>query len=563
MKNLFLPWLLLALPMWAQERLTPPPTQILLPSDTTLTAGRTAEKLEADSSQIQLPDVVVMGQNKSLRQVDQKKVGKGEGPRLLQPGEAYGPLSSWLRRSNEKQGIEDFPFRLQKTWLVLQAGSYSTLESRLGHWHKLRNGQIHGYGWYDHSNGQYNQSGYQQGGIAGKWEYQLSAMVKTQVQARYDRFGRDLHGAAYQQTERSGGRGGVALQMSVDPRPLTSLRANLEIEGISLNSDTAGVRLDASDDFSYNLAFVGQQVWSQWQVSLHGRVLRENYETMHDSTSDLATLSELGVEALYPFSRQIQLSLGLDFQAMSADSSFSRQKLAPFGRIRFSPNDRFGVALYGHSGLQYQSFMQRCQENPYLSHRFRMAPEESRFTLRLESEVLLIQGTHLSLMLGKNWMDRLLYWQSDPTSGLFTLDSGTGSLSEIHLGISSALSRNSSVVFQATAYGDRLDQKADSTGTLHMPYRPAWQLKVRGRQLLGGRWALTAEAEYWGKRYPQAQSGQRLPDFALVRAGVQKEISRTITLWLTLQNITDSRYVFWERYPETGFSLHGGLRAQF
>ncbi len=563
MKKLFLPWLLLALPVWAQERLTPPPTQILLPSDTTLTAGRTAEKLEADSSQIQLPDVVVMGQNKSLRQVDQKKVGKGEGPRLLQPSEAYGPLSSWLRRSNEKQGIEESPFRLQKTWLVLQAGSYSTVETRLGHWHKLRNGQVHGYGWYDHSNGQYNHSGYQQGGMAGKWEYQPSAIVKTQVQARYDRFGRELHGAAYHQTERNGGRGGVDLQVSVDPRPLTSLRANLEIEGISLNSDTAGVRLDESDDFSYNLALSGQQIWSQWQLSLHGRVLRENYDAMRDSTSDLATLSEVGVEALYPFSRQIQVSFGLGFQAMSADSAFNHQELAPFGRIRYSPNDRFGLALYVHSGLQYQSFMQRHQENPYLSHRFRMTPEESRFTLRLESEVLLVQGTHLSLMLGKNWMDRLLYWQSETSSGLFTLDSGSGSLSEIHLGITSSLSRNSTMAFQAAAYGDRLDQKADSSGTLHVPYRPAWQLKVQGRQLLGHRWTMTAEAEYWGERYPQAQSGQRLPDFALVRAGVEKEISRTITLGLTLQNIADSRYVFWERYPETGFSLHGGLRAQF
>jgi hypothetical protein len=551
----------LVYPVFAQEPLVPPPTKIILPSDTTL-APLTAEKLAADSSQLELPDVVVMGQNKSLRQVDQKKGGRSEKPRLLIPDGAYGPLSSWLRRSRDRQTTSGPLFQNQKTWMTLQAGSFSTLEARLGHWRKIHRGQAHGYVWFDQSHGEYNHSGYQQGGLAGKAEYQHSAAVKGLMQFQYDRFSRELHGATLNHYQRFGGQGGVAMQLSLDPRPLTNLQVNLDIKGMALNSDTTNHRLDESDDFYYSLSLAGRQVWSKLQVNLEARYLRETYDTRRDSISDLASFRQLHLEALYQLSSRWQASAGLGLQAMHADSAFDQTSLAPFGRIRYSPGDRFALALHGQSGLSYQPFFLRRQENPYLSHRYTMLPEESRFSLRVESEILLAAETHLQVILGKSWMDRLLYWQIDEPSGLFELTAGSGDLSEMHVIVTRSLGAASQLTLAAAAYSDQQDPLKGSERKTYLPYRPAWQASLQGRQVLAQTWIAPAAVEYWGERHNQPQTDQRLPDFALVRAGVQKEFNRHFSFWLTLQNIIDSKYVLWERYPETGFTILAGVRAQ-
>jgi len=547
----------------AQEGLTPPPTRIALPSDTTLTTRQALQKLEADSSQIELPDVVVKGQNTSQRQVDQKRTSRSEQPKLIQPGEAYEAVSAWLRRSNEKMNAGDSPFKDQITWLVLQAGSYTSLQARGGHWRRWRQGQIHGHGWFDQSHGQYNNSGFRQGGLTGKIEYRLSELAKGQMQFQYDRYQRGLHGAFLHDGKRNGGQGGVDLELSVEPRPLTNLRMNMEIKGLSVNSDTSGHRLEESDDFYYYLAVGAQQVWSKWQLALQGRYLRESYDTTRDSTALVASFREVNLNAIYPFSANVQLSAGLALQGFGADSTEQINSLSPFAQVRFSPNDRFAVALQGRRGMLYQTYMQRRIENPYLSHGFLMEPEESRFTLRLESEIAIAKTSHLDFLVAKSWMDRLLFWQQEQTTGLFEQGRGSGSLAEIRTSFHTQPTAKTQIRLSLAGYTDQLDESNLPTNQQRVPYRPNVKMALQGRYFPAADWTLTGEVNYWSDRASRVDSDQRLPDFALIEVSVQKKLGRFIIAWLTVQNVVDSRYVLWENYTEPGFMIHSGIRAQF
>lgn len=562
MKKICLTILTAFISLDAQEQLTPPPTHITLPSDSLQTQQRQAAKLEADSTQLELPDVVVLGQDKSRRQIDQKKGGANEQPRLLAPGEAYAPLSSWLRRANERQCTDDSPFKKQMSWFVVQAGSYTTLLGRIGHWRKLTNGQFHGHGWLEQSNGQYNNSQYHQLGLSGKLEYQMMETVKGVMQFQYERFDRNLHGATPDGSRRDGGQGGLDLELSLDPRPLTNIKVQMEIKGLSLNTDTTGRRFDESDDFYYRLQFGLHQVWSGLQLSLQAGYLREAYDSLQKDASMVASFRNAEIEALYSFSRHVQLAGGFGVQSLDADSGVSKTTPAPFVRLRYSPHSRFAVALQGQSGLLYQTFTQRRQENPYLAHDFTMTPEESRFSLRLESEWVAVHGSQLQLLLIHNWMDRLLFWQRDAAIGLFALHQGSGSLSEIHARFNSNITRQSQVSLGLIGYADRLDQNAAGTQD-HVPYRPAFQLSLQGRYLFAKDWTVSATAQYWGKRNRRVDTDERLPDFALLQAGVQKQLGRFVNAWLTVQNMANSKFVYWEQYPETGFALYAGVRAQF
>ncbi|HQI48625.1 MAG TPA: hypothetical protein PLN61_08150, partial [bacterium] len=82
----------------AQERPLPP-TRITLPSDT-LAARRTPAKIEADSSRIELPEVLILGRDRSVRQVESKQRSGDDLPRLIRP--VYLSLSIFERRDNNR-----------------------------------------------------------------------------------------------------------------------------------------------------------------------------------------------------------------------------------------------------------------------------------------------------------------------------------------------------------------------------------------------------------------------------------------------------------------------------
>lgn len=547
----------------AQETLTPPPTRIILPSDTSRTAISAKQKLDADSTQMRLPDVVVTGEDKSLRQAEQKKGSRNEGPRLLQPTDAYAPLSIWSLRSQERQCADDPLFKNQMTWFALQAGSYSSILARAGHWHKLRNGLVHGHGWYEGSNGQYNNSGFGEGGAAASLEYGLSTKLKSQIQFQYNRFDRELHGAFGQNAKRNGGWGNVAVNFSLDPRPLTHIQMDIAVQGLSVNSDSSGKEFDTSDDFYYNLNLAVRQVWSKVQVSADMQYLREAYDASADSTSALASLSQARLQVLYPLTQALHFGAGIALQGMTSDSMAQQTTAAPSLQLRYRSSDRFAIALSAGKGVHYQTFLNYWQENRYLSHRFPLRPQEANFTIRLEGEARPSPYLHVHLILSHSDMERLLYWQRDLQSGFFQLHQGKGALSEIHLRCSTTPSSRTQVGFGVTAYDDQPDAVLPERIKGHVPYRPNVQLQLDGALFLKHEWTLKASAEYWGKRRSRFDSDSRLPGYALLHAGVHKAIGRFITASLTLQNVVDSKYVLWEEYPETGFSVLAGLRAQF
>jgi hypothetical protein len=547
----------------AQETLTPPPTRIVLPSDTARTSLNAKQKLDADSTQMRLPDVVVTGQDKSLRQAEQKRGGRNEGPRLINPSDAYAPLSIWTWRSQERQCADDPLFKKQMSWFAFQAGSYSSIIARLGHWHKLPNGLVHGHGWYEQSNGQFNNSGFGEGGAAASLEYGLTSKLKSQIQFQYNRFDRELHGAVARDGKRNGGWGDVALNFSLDPRPLTHLQMDIAMQGLSVNSDSTGHQFDSSDDFYYNLGLSVRQVWSKLQISADMRYLREAYDSSADSASALASFSQARLDMLYPLTNALHFGVGLAMQTMSSDSLSQQTTVAPSVQLRYRSNDRLAFAVSAGKGLHYQPFLNYWQENRYLSHRFPLRPEESHFNVRVEGEARPSAYLHFNLILSYSDMEKLLYWQRDRQSGFFQLCQAKGALSEIHLRCSTTPSAHTQVGLGVTVFGDYMESTVAQPGDGHVPYRPDIQMALDGALFLKKDWTLKASIEYWGKRYSRYESDSRLPGYALLHAGVQKAIGRFITASLSCQNLVDSKYVLWEEYPETGFSVLAGLRAQF
>ena len=180
MKFRFLVSLLLFLTgsLWAQKN-TAPKTRFDLPSDSSHTV-RQSEKKATQSPRLELPDVIILGQDRYQRRISDK-VTQAQSPTLLQPGSPYDPITKWFTLESEKPQVYADTSRItRRIWGRLWGGSYSRALLNGGYWQQYNqkvslqvNTEL------DRSAGQYSNSQYRYFMISGQGDYRLNPLILT------------------------------------------------------------------------------------------------------------------------------------------------------------------------------------------------------------------------------------------------------------------------------------------------------------------------------------------------------------------------------------------------
>ncbi len=106
-------------------------------------------------------------------------------------------------------------------------------------------------------------------------------------------------------------------------------------------------------------------------------------------------------------------------------------------------------------------------------------------------------------------------------------------------------------------YLDKIDKNTNK-----VPYRPVYRIPVNATfELLKGTFLLI-NADIYGARSSGLQSGEDLPAFTLLNAGLKQTLGK-INAQVIVRNIFDSEYVLWKNYPENGIHILVGLSVKF
>jgi len=557
--------LLLISLLYAQDKVTPPPTRMTLPEDTTRVKKETKGKLDAQKPQLELPDVLIFGQDKSIRMSGKKENLRPESPTLIQPTSPYEPISIWFRQQSQKPGLEQQRGQVDKlNWLMLQAGGYTSILADAGHWQRLQKGHYRLRGWLDRSNGQYNNSNYAQAGLSGKLNYEMAPRVTGTVRANFAHHSRGLHGAVINDFTRRTSTGSFGADLLYDIAKLSDGHIGFEIGGTSLQSDTNSVRYDKTSDFWYQLEFGYTAQWRGIQWSTMGNYKRETFETLQDSTNLKTSLGDISLEALTPLSSSLTALFGLSYQNTTVDTVSIHSRVSPYFKLNFMPNNRIGLTGEIYTGYQLKTFTQWWHENPYLSHRIPLAPEETNFSLNLKTEIELTRGLRLFAAFARQWLKTAYYWQLDPQLNLINLiQIDKPELTQSQFGVVVDLGHRTRLQAFFINYSDRIDVQDNLPEIGRIPYRPDYRIPVRATVQLLSDMFLTLQADIYGPRKKNLLSDDRLPAFALMHARLEKGIGEKFSLVVNVRNLLDANYVIWENYPEMGVHVLMGLRAKF
>ncbi len=548
----------------AQDKPVPPPPKIQLPSDTTRTTTGDGTKIDAEKPSMELPDVLIKGRDRAVRDVEAKKDLKPESPTLVQPDSPYEPVSAWFKQDAVKPKLGNEAGGVQKmTWGSLQAGGYTTIIADAGHWQKTDPGSYRAYGWLDRSSGQYKNSAYAGGGVSGEINYEMAPQVTGNATARLEMFSRGMHGAVIPDMKRGGSTGRFGADLQYDVTKISGAGVGFEIGGTGMRSDTSSVIYDKSSDFWYNMFFDYSTQLGRVQLTASGNFLRDAFKLEQDSVSTKSAAGGIGLEAFSKISNTVTAALGVKFEMTDTDDMKQKSRLSPYGRINVISGNEIGLTALFSTGYDFKTFSDWHAANPYLAHAVPLHAAEDNFALRVEAGYQMMPFLKVSGAFSRTWKENIFFWQADPLTGFIELQEiPDPELTEIQLGVVAKVNERTRLEAFYIGYSDKIDAEISIPEINGIPYRPDFRLPVRANIELLPDMMLTVEADVYGERRSRFNSEDRLPAFGLMHADVSKTFMQKYTAMLSVRNLLDADYVMWEGYPETGVFILLGLRAK-
>ncbi len=540
-------------PAMAQERPLPP-TRMTLPSDTLVT-GRTPAKLEADSSRIELPEVLILGRDRSVRQVESKQRSDDDQPRLIRPD--YLSLSIFARRDNNRPLVNAAASARERLyWAGAGAGSYSTLNAHGGYSGKYPWGSTRLTGWFDRSNGAFHNSQHRDGGLTASATTPLRPALHGRAEAAADWLTRGLYGATLPRPTRSARLSSLEGEAEFALNPASSARAALRLAGAGVSSDTSGQEWQHTGDFTVSLQGDYQRQMERLTLRASALLQHESLSPGADTLDEAAGLSRIRAEVQTSLLAPLQLTAAAGYDACNGG------RFAPSLRLAWVPNDRWGLALMAWAGLRYRSYSERLRENPYLAHALPLAADDSPLSLQARADFRPAGRLLFRFGAYHGRFNRLHYWERDGATGLIGLQQ-TRDVSLTEFQANGEVRFDSGMTLQGELQfnSDHLQHPVLPGDDDRIPYRPDFTARAAVTLPLPWQLVLTGRLEMAGERRRGLDLAGRLPRYTLLNAGVSRNFGGRLTAGIDLDNLLNSNYVIWEGYDEPGTRIMAHIKV--
>ncbi|RPH98042.1 MAG: TonB-dependent receptor [Calditrichaeota bacterium] len=542
-----------------------PQTEIELPSDSTGSV-RGDLKPEPKNPDLELPDVLILGQDRSHRIINDKKNLTPETPALTAIRSEYS--SDWTGLDEGKPSFAADSLNKSQTWGSLTGGTVYTFSGAAGHRRPIPEDDMLISGWVNRSEGQFANSKYAHLGLNGKVGYRLDErtmmMARGVVQRSF--YGMMQNGYRRQDSKRQMVGGKLSADIFHDFNAITDGSAGLEIGGLSLAGDTTGSTADENSNFLMHFRLGLNSQYRKSQLIFKANYLRETNDSDADTLTQAGRMGRLGFEWLYPFSSKMTAAAGINYASFAHDDSSAISRFSPFARLNFIPSPPLGITLLLSSGLQYTPFSELWRQNQYLAHNIPFDPTDEKIGVKIKVETQPSKMVRLRASAQKQWMNSLYFWQADTTTWLITRDHLNDiEISEIELG--AVIELTNSVQFYIS-YIDYSDQGISAgpqgePSSYKIPYRPDFYLPIRADITLLHDLNLGIRAELWGARKKRLGGEEQLPSVFLVNIDAQKPLGQHVTALVSIHNLFNTSYSQWENYPEMRFIFSAGVRVVF
>lgn len=518
-----------------------------------------------EPAQLQLPDVLIYGSDRSLRISGDKLAQPWDDAKAIAPKISYRPVADELELVNKSRHLLDQAKPPKSRTLgQLDVGRFEKFNIAAGHWQRINDYYFGFHGFYNRSSGQYKNSQFSQGALQGLFSFPAVPQINLSSQLDFHWANYGLYGSPIKHLHRRKRGGDLKLdsQWIID----TEQSANFGL----LYQQTNFFDSDGNDFRQKGvLRHVGLNVVYQtnyWNIPIQWRAGYE-YQALGRIDSDSTNAKNylyLGASSSFVIKSYITIQPSILFENLDVNDSLSAYQLWPSIELITTPVKQLGLKLRLSKELSPCNYVELIEKNPFLSLKTIFVPIRNELELRLSGEYM--PSSHFSLsfeFIRQTWRS-FGYWVRETELGLLEL----GEIDKVQLSTVKLLTRYrlSPRANLETALQWQFDQIQRDSMNLQgdrVPYLERFRLPINFDYQIDRATQTSLSMIVVGPRYADRNNMKRLDGFVLISARGSRQLMKNIAAYAEINNLLNQKYQLWEKYPALGFYFEIGLKGNW
>ncbi|MEE9168433.1 MAG: TonB-dependent receptor [bacterium] len=561
-----------------------------IPKPKPIAPSKSADKDSLDQqTRLEIPEVLILGEDISVRLPGSKRVERVSDSIL--------PIEQRANRRLESQPVsaatDKFPGRQtasldHSSQVEARYGSYNTLSLFGKHWRQLERLSLDLEGSFDKSDGQFNNSQFENWRIGFAGSYDLNQRHRLNAGARFSSYDYGLWGSPFEhkrdwsQLEIFAGLSGWLNPMS--RYEFRFSQSNSPREG-QIDSVAGVDTIPSFREKNRDIALKFMQTRGAWEFSLGGNILLNRYETAPETNPLLFplnrntnSLSDIFLGIGKQLGQNGSVNLGVRYQFYDLDElNQDDGRFQPSFEFNWSASPYVRFAGFYKSLFRLTTRQQLLAINPAANLAIPHSPIEDvnvSVGLGLEWRPNSLSSFNLSYNYQK--IDNLQIWQigevvgsgvDAPENYLFRV----GAMPRAHLSFLTLVFTAGNLKpyrFRSTLIlsGSAIDEFGNSISPepleQDIPYLEDVRLPLEFEYLLLPNLTATISGQYLSTRVFELSQPQLGKSYVRLNAKLSYK-KNLFVFYLLGTNLLDQKYEIWQRYRETGIQVFAGSKVSF
>ncbi len=530
------------------------------------TTKKSLQKLQPkeEKPKLELPDVLIYGTNRSLRQAGDKLDRLYDDARLVTPIINYQPLIDDLKLDNEKGHYKSQQKHIgSRTFVQFDAGRYQQFNIEAGQW---RETDIYNYslsGKYDRSNGQYDNSQYYQGLIKAQLGIHVTPnfVISSQGNFRVSDYG--LYGSRVPDLHRkkSGGKAKIDAQWSITSEQ--SVDFSVYFQHNNCNDDAGHDYSSKLKQRNFGLISLYQTKYRSTPIFFRGLYEYQNLDQISIDSVNTQNYFQLKSWTSFKIKKSFIIKPGLQFENLDVNDSLSKYLVTPEIEIILIPIPKIGILLKASREYSPVIYSDLLEKNPFFSHRTTFIPMKKELDLRIGVEYNPISRVSLSgEMIRQNW-NNYGFWSRDTGIGLFQLNS-IDKVTLITLNFQSRFILSSHINFE-TGIQINVDSVDDDSlaNNTNIPYLESFRIPFNFEYKIDNSVHALLSCQWISTRYADLSNDTKLSSLSLLSLYIEKQLIKNIAVFVEGKNLLNQQYELWQDFTCMGIYFEAGLKGSW
>jgi len=561
-----------------EQKPTAPPSRLPAPADT----ARVGEKPRpepgtVERSRLELPDVLIIGKDRSKRLAGEKVYSRAVPVELRERTVEYEPVRFQIGERREKAlSRQAAALRLGGVEALATYGDYRWVRAEAVHWGQRARWSYQVAGEVDRTEGQYEYSARARYGFRGRLG--ISAGEKGRVGLSVG-----VNRTALEMNVENVRRAGTAVTANADyttDRGNATLRLSGGVRALWLAQEP---RESAFAGLTFPTVWEGTASRTSLEAALEWQIGRVTLLTALQFVGDRFRLSErdtakarndlstLLVELNLPVAQRASVAAGVALQTLKSGDEERVSKVFANARMAATLTPFLGVFAEARSGYQLVDPTEIWYRNPYFwSLGMDWTAERIEPAFAAGGELKLLSGTRLRLRWGRSHIRNAHYWGRTfakcPLLAVLLAYPTLPKLerNELSLGLDFSPAAGTDVSVELVQVSEELESDPERLlypGFTRRPFLAHWRLPMRASWRPISSLRLGLAGAWVGKRPTVLEGELPLPAYTMLDAEAEVSVSRYVMIRMEVRNLTNADVVLWPGHPEFGrlfaIGLHG------